>query len=108
MNKSQVLSGSIVKFHWDGKARNNSDFQLELAKRMNNRLAVVMEWPFWRNERRVQIQSLSDDTLQFAVKWKYLELIQHRPLNNHSEVDNEMNQTDFAESLEDWKCTEKE
>lgn len=76
MNKSQVRSGSIVLFNWDGKKRNNPDSLLRTAERMHGAPAIIMERPFWTNNRRVQIRSLIDPNLTLAVKWKHLELIE--------------------------------
>ena len=65
------------------------------AGALDGKEVAIMETPFWRDKRRVQIQSLEDPDLTLGVKPRYLELARSHVVQSTN--DSLSSRTDFSD-----------
>lgn len=85
MRKPDVLPGTLVQLRYkDQSIRKQINLEvMDRAILLHNTPSVVMERPFWYNDKRARIQSVYNTNVTLAVKWKDLLMLQ-KPMNKLS------------------------
>ena len=109
ITREQASPGTRVRFHYSEKSKRAQTNQtiVRIADALNGKEAVIMDIPFWRNERRVQIQSVENPDVILAVKPYDLELIDPTMADGETRIDVFVSRQQSTTILKDHIMSEK-
>ena len=109
ITREQASPGARVRFHYSEKSKRAQTNQTiaHKANALNGKEAVIMDIPFWRNERRVQIQSVENPDIILAVKPYDLELLDPTMADGETRIDVFISRPQTTTTLKDHVMSER-